>query len=277
MDKRIRLLTLTVQVTSSLLIAAGALIVVGIFNEAMNWDIFGPKLEAILYGVFGSCVALAAVGVGLTLVLGTQEIVRAFQRVQQSLAREEAAPEPPKSAYARVALYVVLALAVLVTALAGLNHAIQVHRSGVFKKLAREQMEHFDDKLVALIETLKEPPRDHVPFELHDLIRTLDGLSFVRKTTLYVADASDASAMWGYTAWREYRVEDGFARFFIARDFERAMKEGLNGSEAALETQNAEIGFTWYHVVRGRDGRPLAVLRIDGNPRENFREYFLGS
>lgn len=277
MNKRIRLLTLTVNITSSLLIAAGALIVVGIFNAALSWDIFGPKLEAVLYSVFGSCIALAAVGVGLTLVLGTQEIVRAFQRVQQSLAREEAAPEPPKSAYARVALYVVLALAVLVTALAGLNHAIQIHRSGVFKKLAREQMEHFNDKLVALMEPLREPPRDNVPFGIHDLVRTLDGLTFVRKTTLYMPDPSDESAMWGYTAWREYRVEDGFARFFIARDFERAMKQSLEGAGAALDEQNAEVGFTWYHVIRNAASKPVAVLRIDGNPRENFREYFLGS
>ena len=277
MKPRMKLLTLTVWITSILLISAGLLIVLGIFNEALNWDLFGPKLESVLYGIFASCVALAFVGLGLTLVLGTQEIVRSFLVVRRHFEPEAAQPEASRNAYGKAMLYIVLALAVLITALASLNHVVRIHRSKVFKQLAAEQMDHFGAKLAATLSPLSAPPRDHVPYELYDLVKTLDNLSFVQKATLYVPDPADSSAMWGYTAWREYRDEDGFARFFIARDFEKAMKKGLEGSTVELEKLNNQIGFDWYFIVNDAAKKPLGVIRINGNPRENFREYLLGS
>lgn len=277
MKPRMKLLTLTVWITSILLVSAGVLIVLGIFNEALNWDLFGPKLESILYGLFASCIALAFVGLGLTLVLGTQDIVRSFLVVRRHFEPEAAQPEASKNVYAKAMLYIVLALAVLITALASLNRVVQVHRSRVFKQLASEQMDHFGVKLAAVLSPLSAPPRDHVPYELYELVKTLDNLTFVQTATLYVPDPADSSAMWGYTAWREYRAEDGFARFFIARDFEKAMKKGLEGSPAELEKLNNQVGFDWYFIVNDAAKKPIAVLRINGNPRENFREYLLGS
>jgi hypothetical protein len=278
MKSRMSLLTLTVWITSILLVSAGVLVVLGIFNGALKWDLFGPKLQAILYGMFACCVALAFIGLGLTLVLGTQEIVRSFRVIRRHFEPEtEARPEAPRNTYATTMLYILLVLAALVTALAGMNHVVQVHRTKVFKKLVVEQMEHFGAKLAGQVVKLQQPPRDHVPYEIYDLIHTLDGLSFVQRATLYLPDPADDSALWGYTAWREYRNEDGFARFFIAKDFEKAMKAALRGSADELAPLNSETGFTWYYVIQDDKGRRIGVLRIDGNPRENFREYFLGS
>ncbi len=36
------------SVTLILLAIGAVLVVLGIFNEALNWDIFGPRLEAFL-------------------------------------------------------------------------------------------------------------------------------------------------------------------------------------------------------------------------------------
>ena len=60
MKRRIRMLTLVVHATALLLALAAGLVVVGIFNESLDWDLFGPKLEAILYGVFGTGAVVAA-------------------------------------------------------------------------------------------------------------------------------------------------------------------------------------------------------------------------
>jgi hypothetical protein len=277
MHGKIRLLTLSVQATVFLLLAAAALIVVGVFNESLNWDLFGPKLESILYGVFASCVALAFVGVGLVTVIGTQEIVRAFRTLERHFAGEPEQAEPGRGVYAKILLYGVLAMAVLVVGLAALNQGVQSHRSKVFRKLAAEQMQHFEGKLAALVSPLKAPPRDNVSYELYDLVKTFDDLAFVNGVTLYLPDPQDASAMWGYTAWREYRKEDGCARFFVAKDFERAMQQALAGDVAELDKVNRKPGFSFYHLVKDASGKPIAVLRIDGNERENLREYAFGS
>ena len=92
MKRRIRMLTLVVHATALLLALAAALVVVGIFNEALDWDLFGPKLEAILTGVFGGSIALASAGVALTVVLGIQEIVRAFRALPKAGARTRRRP-----------------------------------------------------------------------------------------------------------------------------------------------------------------------------------------
>ncbi len=278
MKSRIRSLTLTVHATVALLLIAAVLIVLGVFNGALKWDLFGPRVEAVLYAVFGSCVALAAVGVGLTMVLGTQETVVAFRAVRRHFDKESAeTPEAPRAAYAKALLAMVVGVAVLIVVLSSLNHLVQAHRSGVFRRFAAEQADHFEAKVAALVAALDAPPRDHVPYEIYDLVKTLDNLAFVSRATLYVPDPDDPMAMGGYTAWREYRTEDGFARFFVAKDFEKAMSRALVGVAAELDRLNAQTGFAFYRVLRGADGRPVAVLRVDGNPRESFREYPLGS
>ena len=62
MKSKVRLMSLVVSFTLILLAIGATLVVLGLFNEALHWDIFGPRLEAFLYGLFGSCMALAAFG-----------------------------------------------------------------------------------------------------------------------------------------------------------------------------------------------------------------------
>jgi hypothetical protein len=81
MKTRVRLLNFVVSFTLILLGAGAMLVVLGIFNEGLHWDIFSPRLEAVLYGVFGSCMALAGFGMAMTLIIAIQESVKDFKRL----------------------------------------------------------------------------------------------------------------------------------------------------------------------------------------------------
>ncbi len=277
MKSKIRLMSLVVSFTLILLTIGAMLVVLGIFNAALNWDIFGPRLEAFLYGVFGSCMALAAFGVAMTVILALQESVRDFKRLVQARTSQTETVEAPRRAYAARMLYVVLAMACLVALCNGINHVVLAKRCGVFKRLAAEQVGNFQARIAGLVGAFTAPPPDNVPRDLYDVIRTVDNLEFVNTATLYLPDPTEATAMWGYTAWRSaYSNCDGFARFYVAKDFEKAMRQAVDGEATALDDINARNEFSWYQPLTGADGRPLAVLRIDGNPRHSFREYRLG-
>lgn len=276
MKSRIRLLSFTVSCTAILLTVGALLVVVGIFNFTLEWDIFGPKLQAFLYGVFGSCVALAVFGVAMTIVLGIQEIVKAFRNIQKERTSVAVVKEASRITYVRYMLCFIIIIGLIICSLALINHRIQLHRTHVFKHLALEQMENFAPQLASLFQPLSNPPKSDVPVDIYDLIKTLDNLSFISRATLYIPDPQDSSAMWGYTAWRSYKKEDGFARFFIAKDFEKAMKQALEGNSTALDNLNNRTNFEWYYVLKDTTNRPFATIRIDGNKRESFREYKLG-
>lgn len=275
MKARVRLLTFTAGFTVTLLTIGAMLVVLGIFNGWLKWDIFPPRVEAVLWAVFFTCLSLAGFGFGITCVVGIRENVEAVRSFARSRSGEvgEMRPEAPRRQYIYCAGLLFAALALLVGACAAVNHRVQSRHLVAFRRLAGEQAAHFSPKLAGLLAPLGAPPRDHVPPELHDLVRTLDGLSFVRTATVYLPDLADRSAMWGYTAWRDYDVKDGFARFFIAKDFERAMRKALDGDGSPLAALNARREFSWYGVVRGAGGKPLAVLRLDGRERESFGDY----
>ena len=277
MKSKIRLMSLVVSFTLILLTVGAMLVVLGIFNAALSWDIFGPRLEALLYGVFGSCMALAAFGTAMTVILALQESVRDFKRLVQARTSQADIPEAPRRTYAARMLYVVLAMALLVALCNGINHVVLVKRCRVFKHLAAEQSGNFQARIAGIVGAFAAPPQDNVPHDLYDVVRTVDNLEFVSTTTLYLPDPAEAAAMWGYTAWRNaYSNCDGFARFYVAKDFEKAMRRAMDGDDAALEDINARNEFSWYQPLAGAAGRPVAVLRIDGNPRFSFREYRLG-
>lgn len=271
MKQRLQLLTPVVTVTVVLLIVGSFLVVLGIFNANLDWDIFSPRVEAVLWGIFSSSMALGVFGVALTIVLGIWEIVKSFKE----MIKEPQSQPVSLSGGLRWILYLAGFMALIVIFCAFINYRIQTHRRDVFTRLASEQMSHFGPKLSSLLQPITTPPRDHVPRKIYDLIHTLDQLSFISCATLYLPDPEDLSAMWGYTAWREYKDEDGFARFFIARAFERAMKEALIGEPKLLEEINRQEEFTRYFIISDGEGVSSAVLRIDGNPRENFRDYSL--
>ena len=168
-------------------------------------------------------------------------------------------------------------MALLVALCHGINHVVLAKRCGVFKRLAAEQVGNFQARIAGIVGAFAAPPQDNVPRDLYDVIRTVDDLEFVVTATLYLPDPAEATAMWGYTAWRNaYSNCDGFARFYVAKDFEKAMRRAVDGKAAALDGINARNEFSWYQPLTGADGRPLAVLRIDGNPRYSFRDYRLG-
>ncbi|MGB3514409.1 MAG: hypothetical protein WBA93_35395 [Microcoleaceae cyanobacterium] len=47
MSKKVKLLSLTVAITIFLLIIGTTLVVLGIFDEILNWDIFSSQVEAV--------------------------------------------------------------------------------------------------------------------------------------------------------------------------------------------------------------------------------------
>ena len=89
MRNRFKLLSLTVGATVASLAAGALLVVLGIFDDYLGWDIFSPAVEKLLRGVFGSCVALGGFGAAISVVLGIQEIVKALRRMIEA-ARPEA-------------------------------------------------------------------------------------------------------------------------------------------------------------------------------------------
>ena len=277
MKSKVRLLNLLVSFTLILLTIGAALVVLGIFNQALRWDIFGPKLEALLYGVFGSCMALAGFGVVMTAIIALQESVKDFKKFVQSRTNQEETPDAPRRTYASRMAAVVLFMALLISLCALTNHVVLTQRCHVFKRLGAEQVVNFEKKIMALVETFTTPPQNNVPHDLYDVIKTLDKLDFVSRTTLYVPDPKEPAVLWGFTSWREvYTNADGFARFYVAKDFEKAMRKALDGNRTDLEKINARNEFTWYKLLIGSNNKPQAVVRIDGDSRQSFREYRLG-
>lgn len=276
MKSKVRLLSLVVSFTLILLTIGAALVVLGIFNEALNWDIFGPRLEAFLYGVFGSCMALAGFGVAMAVIISMQESVRDFKKFVQSRINQEETPDAPKRTYAARILGIVAIMAVLVALCALIDHLVLSQRCKVFKHLAAEQVGNFQPKIVGLVGGFSAPPQSNVPRDLYDVVKTLDNLDFINRATLYIPDPTEPAAMWGYTAWRDYTNADGFARFYIAKDFEKAMRQALDGSASDLEQINGRNEFIWYKLLTNENGTGKAVLRIDGNSHQSFREYRLG-
>ncbi len=278
MRRRIKLLSLTVATTITLLLIGATLVVLGIFDEILNWDIFSSQVEAVLSGIFFASVALSLFGVAITFVLGIQEIVHAISALQRSRGIEEpqTVPEAPKTTYLLYMTGIVAVFAGLISALSWVNNRITVHRSKVFKRIATEQIQDLQNKFVQQVTQLTPPPpQKNVPTTLDDLIRSVEKLSFVNNMTLYLPDIQDDSAIWNYSSWGSYNKEQGFDRSFVAKEYEKAIQAAFQGKPELLNEINGKTGFTWYYVVKDSKQKPIAVLRIDGNSRENFREYRL--
>lgn len=277
MKSKVRLMSLVVSATLILLAIGATLVVLGVFNALLGWDIFGPRLEAFLYGLFGSCMALAAFGTAMTVIIALQEAVRDFKRFVHSRTNQAEIPDAPKRIYAARMMVLVLFLASLIALCNGINYVVLTKRCAVFKRLAGEQVANFQAKIAGLVADFPAPPRDNVPRDLYDVLRSVHNLEFVRTATVYLPDPDEATALWGYTAWRNsYSNEDGFARFYVAKDFEKALRHAVDGDPTDLEQINQRNEFIWYQVLADAAGRPNSVIRIDGNPRHNFREYRLG-
>ncbi len=284
MKSPIKLLSLVVRATVLLLTGSAILVVLSIFNATLHWDIFSPAAEKVLYGIFGSFVALGAFGAAISLVLGIQEVVTSFRRLVDRAHPESAAAsvEAPRKSYV-VALAAVLVLLILIIGGFGLaNRRITAHRIEVFKLIAQDQMEQLGPRLATEVAGIQKPCGSCGTSTLVQLFDTMAGLSFVSNATLYLPDPDDDTVLWRYPADGIYSVRDAgqqskMVRFFIAKDDDRAVKLALQGDPAWINQKNSGAGFVWYHVVHDAQGHNRGVLVIDGNANESFRDYTAGA
>lgn len=277
MKRRVKLLSLTVAITVSLLMLGAVLVVLGIFDQVLKWDIFSPKVESVLQGIFFTSLALSTFGVAMTIVLGIQEIVAsisAFGRRQGAL-EDNAVPEAKKTTYALYLLGIIGTLAVLVGSLSLLNARIQVHRSKVFKQIASERLQKLQSRFVQQLVQLPAPPKNNIPRTIEDLIQTVQKLSFVSQITLYLPDRQDNTVIWSYQSYGSYDPKRGFDRLFVAKEYEQAIQAAFQGKPELLKVINDRATFQWYYEVKNPQGKTISILRIDGNPNENFRDYRL--
>ncbi len=279
MRRRIKILSFTVATTIALLLVGATLVVLGIFDEILNWDIFSAKVEAVLTGIFWASVVLSIFGVAITFVLGIQEIVRAIGSLQRypDLESSNVVPEAPKTTYLLYMVGLVSVFSALIGVLSVINNRITVHRSQVFKEIAAEQMQKLQTKWVQQVSQITTPPRNNVPISLHELIQSVVKLSFVNNMTLYLPDTEDKTVIWSYNSWGTYKKENGFERTFVAKEYEQAIQATFLGRPELLQVINDRTGFTWYYVVKNPQDQTMAILKINGNAQENFREYRLDS
>jgi hypothetical protein len=279
MRSQIKLLSLTVRATVVLLTVGAFLVVLGIFDGYLGWDIFSPEAEKLLYGLFASSVALGGFGAAICVVLGIQEVVRAFRKLverQEPEAASAVAVEATRRTYTVALAAVLVLLIVTVSSLAAVNRRVEAHRLEVFKLIARDQMARLGPHLTAEIARTPVPCETCGTPGLHQFFRTLDGLPFASSATLYVADPADETVLWRYPSSETCTScgdKEGFERFFIARDDDRAIKLALQGDTAWIDQKNGGPGFVWHQVIRDGQGKNRAVLQIWGNENESFRDY----
>jgi len=277
MRSPMKLLSLTVRATVVLLTAGAFLVVLGIFDDLLDWDIFSPEVETLLRGVFAACVSLGGFGAAICVVLGIQEVVRAFRKL---VARDDPAEvrEAPRRTYTVALAAVLLLLVVTVAGLGAVNRRVEAHRLKVFKLIVRDQMAQLGPHLAAEVARVPAPCSTCATPAMEQFFVTLLGLSFCQSATLYLPDPADPAnetVLWRYPKG-DPRYSDEpprIERFFIAKDDDRAIQLALKGDTAWIDQKNAGPGFVWHHVVKDGQGKARAVLQIWGNQNESFREY----
>lgn len=271
MRSQMKLLSLMVRATVILLTAGAFLVVLGIFDDLLDWDIFGPEVEKLLRGVFAACVALGSFGAAICVVLGIQEVVHAFRKL---VAKDEPR-EAPRRTYTVALAAVLLLLVVTVAAFGAVNRRVEAHRLKIFKLIARDQVAQLGPHLTAEVARVPVPCATCATPEMEQFFVTLLGLSFCRSATLYLPDPANETVLWRYPkddprfANEPVRME----RFFIAKDDDRAINLALHGDTAWIDLKNAGPGFVWHHVIKDGQGKTRAILQIWGNENESFREY----
>lgn len=271
MRSQMKLLSLAVRATVILLTAGAFLVVLGIFDDLLEWDIFSPEVERLLRGVFAACVALGSFGAAICVVLGIQEVVRAIRK----LVAQDEPREAPRRTYTVALAAVLLLLVVSVAALGAVNRRVEAHRLKVFKLIARDQMAQLGPHLAAEVARVPAPCAKCATPEMEQFFVTLLGLSFCRSATLYLPDPANETVLWRYPKDDPRFANDPakMERFFIAKDDDRAIHLALRGDTAWIDQKNAGPGFIWHHVIRDGQGKTRAVLQIWGDESESFREY----
>jgi hypothetical protein len=278
MKPHLRPLKLAVLSTAALLLLGAALAAFAMFDQALGWDIFGSQVEAVLGGVLMVSVAMAAFGVGLTVVLGLHEIATAMRSLADE-RRPDSTPhrDAPPRAYLRPMLIVGVAFATVVAALSVVDHEVRRHRDRVFRRLAAEQLERFGPRIGREAARLPLVSGEDQPAGqgLADLLISLEALSFVADVQVVMIDPDDEHALWCFTA--AYNGKHRLEHIYVAKDQERAVVRALAGDRALLEQLDAETPFAAHAVAYDEAGTPRAVVRVEANRDEDFRDYRLGS
>lgn len=252
-------------------------------GATLTWRLRDPTrvgqflFKRVVILVLAGCIVLSVFGVAITFVLGIQEIVKSIGLLNKSRGLEEleTVSEAPKTTYMLYMSGVVAVFAVLISVLSVANLMITNHRNRVFKRIATEQMQQLRDEFLQQVSLLNEPPRTDVPDTLDDLIRSVKKLSFVNDITLYLPDQQDDIIIWNYNSMWVDNPKKGFERQIVAKEYEQAIQIAFRGQPELLQALNGKSSFQWYYLIRDQQNQPLAVLRINGNERENFREYKL--
>jgi hypothetical protein len=275
MKVRIKLLSFTVWMTVSLLSLGAVLVLLGIFNAQLGWDIFSPQVEAVMYGIFFSCLVLSGFGIAITFVVGIKQIVDAVESLRQSPTTIQIVSRGvPRLTYAGYMMGLFVTIAALIGILELVDYRIQDHRNQVFKRIAAEQMRRFELKLAQPLQKLASPALNPVPAVLPELLRALNSLSFIQGTTVYMVDPKDASVLWRYNlSETDAKGKAIFNRFLIAKKSEEAIRQALKGQPDRLDAMNAEANFRLYYSILGINKQAIAIVQIEGNPQENFRDY----
>jgi len=275
MRSRIKLLSLTVSATAVLLTTGAVLVVLGIFNQYLHWDIFSPAVEKFLYGIFFSCLALGAFGVAISVVLGIQEVVQALRRMIEAASPQAAEPArpAPRRSYAAVLAALLVLLVGTVLFFNAVNHRVEAGRLRNFKLIVHDEMRELGPHLEGEIAKIQAPCPACAPPSLPELVKTLQGLSFCHSAVLFMADPADKAVIWKYEGSFYTTEAPKFERFFVASDIDRAVSQALAGDTAWIDQMNGAPDFNWYQVIRDGQGKIRAVLKIFGNPNESYRDY----
>ncbi|MEL6222314.1 MAG: hypothetical protein AAFR31_06715 [Cyanobacteria bacterium J06627_8] len=264
------MLRLVIRSTAILLVAGAVLLIVGLFDTFLGWDIFSQRVEEFLYGIFFSCLVLAVAGIALSFVLGILEIVE----IMRATSEERSLPPLPKfSYYATRGLVGIAALIGLLVLLSLANANVQQHRQSVFRQLTEQQTQRFSSKIARSLPTSLDAPV--VSDELKQVIETIQRSELIWSVILYLPDPSDDDALWFYDG-RTGPIEVGgdeleFERLFIARRREEAAIAAMNGDEAPLQDFIKSRKFVWLELIQ--QGDTPSVLFLKGNEQADFRDY----
>lgn len=278
MRTRVKLLSLIVSTTAVLLAFGAFLVILGVFDEYLGWDIFSPEMEKILWGLFFSCVSLGGFGAAISVILGLHEVVKALRRMIE--AANPAAAEPsvpiPRRSYVAFLAAILILLVVTVAGLNVLNRRVEAQRLHVFKLIVRDQMAELAPNLAGEVSGIEAPCEQCATPALKELHEALEGMSFCQSAVLFMADPQNGMALWRFpsTTYNRYGEQPpGFQRLFVASDLDRAVKLALSGDTAWIDQMNGDPAFNWHHVIRDGNGKIRGVIRILGNPDESYREY----
>ncbi|MEM6252450.1 MAG: hypothetical protein AAF821_05955 [Cyanobacteria bacterium P01_D01_bin.156] len=269
------MIRLVIRTTAILLSIGAVLVIVGLFDAFLGWNIFSQSVENFLYGVFFSCLVLAGVGIALSFVLGLLEIVEIMRASHEG----RVLPPPPRLGYfAKRSVLGVSALVGLLIALSLVNAGVQEHRQGVFRQLVQQQTQQLSPKIASFLPSDLAAPT--ASSQLQQAFETLTRSELVWSATLYLPDPSDTDALWYYNNQTRYSVPDNqseneipFERLFVAKRLEELISNAFEGQQESLENYNKTNSFVWLEPIEQNNVQ--GVIYLEGNSEADLRDYSL--